>query len=237
MEYNPSLAWKVGAFILGGLLLVGLLIFGLQGYRPFAAGYTIQVVLHSAAGIARGAPVQFAGVKVGQVQSVTISRSARAAQPQVILSIWLPADLVIRADDRAQIGLLGLLGEKYLQIEPGAGRGAIIKPGGRLSGEEPLNELALMRQAQQTLQQLDEALTRANALLAPRAVPERLGQMLADADRLSLELQQSARQAQELMQPWQKLGRRANALLDGLARRAGLIAAALVGLIAVLLIF
>jgi phospholipid/cholesterol/gamma-HCH transport system substrate-binding protein len=225
MERRPGLEWKVGLFILIALIFVGVMVFAMRGYRAFTPGYTIHVLLHAAGGLSRGAPVRFAGVTVGEVQTVTISRLATEALPQVIVSIWLPRDLTIRSDDRAQIGMLGLLGEKYLEIEPGADQGAIVQSGGQLMGEDPLSETAVIDQAELTLQRLDRFLERADTLLGPTGPLARLNQTLDRVDQFSEQLDETARQARSLMQPWQAVGERMNALLAGPERYLDLLVA------------
>jgi phospholipid/cholesterol/gamma-HCH transport system substrate-binding protein len=235
IERQPRLAWKVGLFVLVALGLLGVMIFAIRGYRTLTPGYTINVLFHSAGGISRGAPVKFAGVSVGEVQAVAISRTERSALPQVTVSIWLPRDLVIRSDDRAQIGILGLLGEKYLEIESGAGQGAIVQSGGQLIGEEPLSELGLMLQAHRTLQRLDHVLAETDALMAPTGLFTRLNATLDQLQKLSDQLEETAHQAQLLMRPWREVGEHTSALLAEPERYLGLLIA-VAGLIFVLLV-
>lgn len=235
IEGQPSLVWKVGLFVLIALGLLAIMIFAIRGYRTFTPGYTINVLFHSAGGISRGAPVKLTGVTVGEVQAVTISRDERSALPQVTVSIWLPRDLTIRSDDRAQIGMLGLLGEKYLEIEPGTGQGAIVQPRGQLIGEEPLSELDLMLQANRTLQRLDRVLEQIDALLGPAGLVARLNATLDQLQKLSDQLEETAQQARALMRPRQAVGERTNALLAEPERYLGLLLA-VASLIFVLLV-
>jgi len=222
MERHPGLEWKVGLFILTALVLLGAMIFAVRGYHTLTPGYTVKVLLHAAGGITRGAPVQFAGVKVGEVQAVTVARAEGEALPRVTLTIWLSRDLTIRADDRAQIAMLGLLGEKYVEIEPGAGQGAVVSPGGQLIGEDPISEVGLVREVEQTLQRLNGVLEQTDALLAPNGPLVRLNQTLNHLDQWGGQWGETARQTQELMRPWQAVGERMNALLDELSARWGL---------------
>jgi ABC-type transporter Mla subunit MlaD len=87
--------------------------------------YPLTLILHDARGLDRGAEVQIAGVKVGQVEAVTLDSNLRQALVEVRLSrdIQIPSDSLAFVEPPAlkiRVGrAYGTLapGEKLLSIE------------------------------------------------------------------------------------------------------------------------
>ena len=105
---------KVGLLMLTGFLSI---VYGsilVTGWSPGQNDtYTLIADFKNASGVSIGAPVQIAGVKVGQVASITLEGS----QARVTLSIYQKH--LIHIDSTATIASLGILGDKYVKIEPG----------------------------------------------------------------------------------------------------------------------
>jgi phospholipid/cholesterol/gamma-HCH transport system substrate-binding protein len=91
------------------------------------AGYQVFARFNHADGIKTGGDVRISGIKVGTVLSTTLDPNT--FQAVVVMSldkaIKLPDDTV------AQVASSGLLGDKFLQLEPGASD-STIQPGGQI---------------------------------------------------------------------------------------------------------
>jgi len=105
---------KVGLLVLAGLLLlvymsfkVGKLGFGADG------GYTASLELDNAVGLAKEGEVLVAGIPVGRVEEIRL-KNGRA---QLLLRIR--DDVVLPADSTGSVRTHGVLGEKYVEIQPG----------------------------------------------------------------------------------------------------------------------
>lgn len=199
METRPSLAIKVGAFVFIGLFLAGAIIFGVNSWRFLRHGYEIELIFESASGVLIGAPVKFAGVEVGEVIDLKVERDETSALPKVRVRIWMPSDLTVREDDQAWIGILGLLGEKYVEILPGSGEGRILQTGDRLIGTGIVSELEFTQRVSRTLTGLDAVMAGSLELLNDKELPDRLISALAEAEELSGRLKQTAREADQLL--------------------------------------
>jgi len=175
-----SLEIKVGAFIVTGLLLLVAFLFAIGDFAAsFQPGYTIRVRFDSANGIGRGSPVQYAGVEVGKIQDVRLVYEQDP--PQVELQIWVPLTLKLRADDDAAISTFGLLGEKYLEITPGSGRGPVLNQQDILVGQPPVSTELVIQRSNEVLTELKQTLAGLNSLVGDPAARVYLGETLQEA--------------------------------------------------------
>lgn len=188
---------KVGAFIVGGLSLLIIFIFVIGDISTaFQPGYQLRVVFPTANGITEGSPVQYAGVEVGKVQEVSIVQIPDRPVPQVELSVRLPSYISVRVDDNAAISTFGLLGEKYLALEPGPGAGPIVPPGGQLLGEPPIS-------TEEVIERSSEVLTMLKSTL------EGINNVVGDPES-RVYLKEAMQEARDATRQWKTLGERLN---------------------------
>lgn len=95
--------------------------------RP-VSGYPVRAVFNKVGGLLPGADVRISGIKVGSVTEQTLDpRSYRAVvQMSILPSVQLPADTV------ASIASDGLLGGKFIKLEPGT-ETVVIETGATLA--------------------------------------------------------------------------------------------------------
>jgi len=105
----------VGLFVLLGLGAIAYLSFSIGGAGYSGDGMTIYAVFDQVADLKTRAPVQIAGVKVGQVVSVELDDTYRAK-----VTMMVNSDLELPIDSSAGVMTSGLLGDRYVQIELGA---------------------------------------------------------------------------------------------------------------------
>lgn len=225
MEIEARRAWKVGLFVVLGLLVITGTVLAIRDWRMFQTGYEVRVYFESAGGLVAGAPVKFAGVDVGEVKTIRITREViSSSSTQVELRLWLPEGLVIRTDDQVLIGMLGLLGEKYVEILPGPGQGRVLKAGEALIGAGTVSELQLTQQLAHVLSQLEEMLNSANTFVSDPQIAQRIGATLEKAENLTQRLDQTTQQAEALIRQWQSVGEKGSSLMDDLRQWAPWIA-------------
>ena len=120
----------VGFFALIGCLCFGYLAINLAGMKLSSAGYyKVKAEFSNIAGLKVGAPVEIAGVQVGEVDDINL------ADTDAILTMQIKNHVKLRDDDIAQIRTKGIIGDKYIKIAPG-GAEESIAPGGELSETE-----------------------------------------------------------------------------------------------------
>src|ERR1700759_666059 len=112
-----SSAAKVGIFMLIVLAILGFFILRIEDVKWNEAASTkkINVVFDSVAGLDNKSPVRVAGVRVGKVDQIKLRPDGRA---QVTLSV--EKDVQLHSDASAKVSNLGLLGEKYVELDPGS---------------------------------------------------------------------------------------------------------------------
>ena len=98
--------------------------------RP-AGGYPLSAAFNSVDGLTVGSDVRVGGVKVGIVTGETLDPKDYRA----VVNMSLEHNLSLPVDTKAVVASDGLMGGKYLKLEPGNAK-EILKPGGKLTNTE-----------------------------------------------------------------------------------------------------
>ena len=115
MSRSPVRDFVVGLFVLAGLGAVAYLSMNVGNFSLRKDGGLLLVaVFDEIGGLKTRAPVVIAGVKVGQVDAITLNNDYRA---QVSLSV--DAKLKLPVDTSASIVTAGLLGDRYISLQLG----------------------------------------------------------------------------------------------------------------------
>ncbi len=118
----------VGIFMVIGLVCVGYLTIKLGKMEVFGdKGYSISANFGSVSGLRNGANVEIAGVVVGRVTKISIDTSSYLANVQMQIN----HGMVLGDDTIASVKTSGLIGDKYIALEPGGsedllGEGSVI---------------------------------------------------------------------------------------------------------------
>ncbi|MCK4846436.1 MAG: MCE family protein [Deltaproteobacteria bacterium] len=106
---------KVGIFVFAGLVLLVYMSLRIGGMSfGQEEGYNLKVRLANISGLADDASVRIAGVEVGRVQDIALEDNI------AVLGIRVKPDIRVGEDFTAAIRTRGLLGEKFLELVPGA---------------------------------------------------------------------------------------------------------------------
>jgi len=124
---------SVGVFFFVGLLLIGIMtvklghvsLFGEKTY-PLSARFT------SVTGLRVGSPVYMFGIEVGRVERLTMDQKNQKAA----VDLQIKQGIKVYDDAIATIKTEGLIGDKYLRIDPG-GAGELLTPGGTITETQP----------------------------------------------------------------------------------------------------
>lgn len=197
MAQRLTLEIRVGAFILSGIFLLIIFVFAIGDISTyFQPGYTLRVIFDTANGITDGSPVQYAGVEVGKIQRVGIITLGGRIRPAVELHVRLPSTVQVHEDDVAAISTFGLLGEKYLEILPGPGAGAVLGPDGQLFGKPPVSTEHIIERSNEVLTELKQTLQGINNLVGD---PE-----------ARIYMKEAMQEARDTARNWKALGERLN---------------------------
>lgn len=112
---KSQMEWKVGIFVLIGLILTALMIMRFSKGTGLSGAYELKLEARNAGGIIPGANVLMAGVPVGNVSEIILAPDGTKVT------------MVARIYDRFQIATnaiwsiatVGLLGDRYVAVSPG----------------------------------------------------------------------------------------------------------------------
>lgn len=115
----------VGLFVLIGLICVAYLTVKLGRMELFNGdGYTVYARFASVTGLRPGAEVEIAGVRVGRVTSIGLDKK----QPSAVVALRIDDGVRLTDDVIASVKTSGLIGDKYISLEPG-GTGEVLRSG------------------------------------------------------------------------------------------------------------
>ena len=121
----------VGVFLVLGILALGYLSVKLGKVDVLGGrGYRVTADFPSAGGLKPGSTVEIAGVEVGRVEAI------RLADYQARVTMRMQDWVKLQEDSIASIKTKGLIGEKYVRINPG-GSDRLIQANGRIHDVEP----------------------------------------------------------------------------------------------------
>jgi phospholipid/cholesterol/gamma-HCH transport system substrate-binding protein len=121
---NSRVEIFVGFFLVIGFLALGWLALQL-GEVPWLTGtktYTIKAEFNNISGVKTGADVQIAGVTVGKVRQLDLSK-----ENQAVVGMQINRQVAIPVDSVASVKSQGIIGDKYIQITLG-GDETLYKP-------------------------------------------------------------------------------------------------------------
>ncbi|HEV8674831.1 MAG TPA: outer membrane lipid asymmetry maintenance protein MlaD [Methylomirabilota bacterium] len=120
----------VGLFMVVGIFALAYLSVRLGQVDLFGVqGYTIYADFPTVAGLKSGAIVEIAGVPVGRVDAIRLKDYQARVQMHINSGIQIQTDAIV------SIKTKGLIGEKFVQINPG-GSDKTVPPNGRLTEVE-----------------------------------------------------------------------------------------------------
>ncbi|MFN2426388.1 MAG: outer membrane lipid asymmetry maintenance protein MlaD [Candidatus Binatia bacterium] len=131
MNANGTRDFVTGLFVLAGLVSLAWLSFTVGGLRYTGdGGLPVYALFDQVAGLKPKSPVEIAGVRVGQVSGIGLDETFRAR-----VDLDLDSTLELPIDSSAAIVTAGILGDRYIQLTPGAEE-EMMKPGEQIAYTE-----------------------------------------------------------------------------------------------------
>ena len=187
MKRSTPVTWaelRVGVLVVVGLMIAFIAVLTLgERVGLFSSKYTLYTLMPSVSGLQAGASVRLAGVGVGSIKEVRFmeseerdslnARMLRAygdslADRSVIVRFEVDRDVqdkVTRAS-RAKIGTVGLLGDKYLDLEVGDPREPVLEEGDIVLNERPIDYEGLIARAAEGVEELVSSLEGSREIIA-----------------------------------------------------------------------
>ena len=128
----------VGIFVTIGVLLMGYMTVKL-GHVSFLGDnyYTLSAPFTSVSGLRIGSAVYVLGIEIGRVEDVSMDQESQKA----IVVMKIQKGVKIYDDAIASIKTEGLIGDKYISIDPGGG-GTLLASDGTITETQPAIDIA-----------------------------------------------------------------------------------------------
>jgi phospholipid/cholesterol/gamma-HCH transport system substrate-binding protein len=118
----------VGVFMVVGFVCFAWLSVRLGDIDLFGrSAYEVTASFGSVSGLKNGAIVEIAGVQVGKVTGISFD----AGNYEALVTLALEKDVVLQEDSIASVRTAGIIGDRYIDISPGASD-VEIHDGGRI---------------------------------------------------------------------------------------------------------
>jgi phospholipid/cholesterol/gamma-HCH transport system substrate-binding protein len=132
MDRSPLRDFVVGLFVLAGLGALAWLSFSVGGLSLHRrGGFALFAEFSETGNLKPRAPVVIAGVRVGEVTLVTLDKKSFRARVEMDLD----PGLELPVDTSAAIVTAGVLGDRYIALQPG-GETASLRSGDRIAMTE-----------------------------------------------------------------------------------------------------
>ena len=107
----------VGLFVALGIIAIAFMALRVANQSTLSQGTTYEVVayFHNIGGLKVRAPIKSAGVTIGRVTGIDLDSSTYQAK----VTLAVGSDYQFSSDSSAGIFTSGLLGEQYVNLEPG----------------------------------------------------------------------------------------------------------------------
>ena len=144
-----------------------------------------EIIFHEAVtGLSNGSPVQFNGIKVGEVAQLRLDQ---ADPSKVLVTVRVAASTPVRDNTTAKLSLAGVTGTSFIQLSSGPGKGLPLTAAkGQLPQiiATPSSISKLLTDGGGILNKVNDLLQNANALFSP-ANSENFGKTLNNLEQLT----------------------------------------------------
>jgi phospholipid/cholesterol/gamma-HCH transport system substrate-binding protein len=121
-----------GLFVLVGLICVGVLTVKLGNVHLWGSdSYPLYARFNSVSGLRIGNSIEMLGLEIGEIAGFTMDQEKSV----VVAELRIRKPIKMYDDAIASIKTAGLIGDKYVSIDPG-GAGQLLKPGGMITQTE-----------------------------------------------------------------------------------------------------
>ncbi len=149
MNKNSGSNWKLGMFVIIGLVLFVLTIYFVgKQQNLFGSTFSIKSQFKTVSGLKVGNNVRFSGIDVGTVSEIELITDST-----VVVTLLMEKDVqkYIKSDATASIGSDGLMGDKVMTISPGTLSNKIVKDNDFIKSKAALEMEDLMISVKTTL--------------------------------------------------------------------------------------
>ena len=143
MKKNYDYIWKLGMFVIIGLVLFMVSIYFIgKNKNLFVSTFQLQSHFKNVSGLKVGNNVRFSGINVGTVKDIEFVSDSSVV---VRIAVKKEVQKFIKTDAMASIGSDGLMGDKVLSISPGTASNKIVKDNDNIASSTAIEIEDLMK--------------------------------------------------------------------------------------------
>ncbi|HNW94206.1 MAG TPA: MlaD family protein [bacterium] len=175
---NPRQEMIVGIFTAAAIIGLITMVFVLNKTIILSSNNSYVVTFGFIDGLEPAAPVRYAGLTVGKVESIEMSGDSSA---RMRVHIRVRDDVPLREDVYAGINTLGMIGEKYVEIVPYGDTLPVLAAGASIRGRNPLMMTEIMQRGEQIVEVLQSTVSGVNTIVSDRDVQAQIRRIVANA--------------------------------------------------------
>ncbi len=148
----PFANLKVGLLLTFALAMALWASFSGGGTSIFQGKEEYITYFRNVAGLLKGSPVWMAGVEVGNVKSIKFVNLDSLRQIEVSFRINGEVQYMLTEGTEVQLGTIGFLGDKYIEVVPGTPGGPMIPAGSVIMPRDVGEASAMFKEGQEAIQ-------------------------------------------------------------------------------------
>jgi phospholipid/cholesterol/gamma-HCH transport system substrate-binding protein len=130
---KQKLETTVGIFVVAGMVCIAYMAVKLGDVSIWGDdSYSLFARFSSVSGLKTGSSVEMLGIEVGKVEKLTLDQDKQ----QALVELRIRNDIQVYDDAIASIKTSGLIGDKYVQLDPG-GAGDLLAQGDSIIDTSP----------------------------------------------------------------------------------------------------
>jgi len=197
MEYRRSEV-RAGVFLLLSFVILVVMVFAVSDIQSlFKKKKEVKALFLFSDGIEKNAQVRLSGIKIGKVSDI---RVAPEFSDKIELTLSVYSDTVLKADAKAAIKSLGLVGGKYVELTGGSQQAGLLGPDGTIHGEESLKLDDLTKVALEVAGKLRNIASNIDHLLGDPALTQSLKATVQNLQEVSANIKVMTSSKEEVAQ-------------------------------------
>jgi len=154
MKMTMSNEVKTGIIVVAAIAVV-VLFYARTTDSTAGKSYKIKTFFNYAEGVKQDAVVKLAGIEVGRVEKIQFQYTP---ETKVEMVMTISDKARIHEDSIAFISTTGMIGDAYIGITPGSADKPVVKAGGTVASEDPVEIRKIWNKAEVIAENLDKML-------------------------------------------------------------------------------
>lgn len=151
----------VGVFVaLSALILSGAVLLLSDNLSMFKSKTDYFAHFDNAEGLHVGSPIKLGGVEIGLIDEISVDVTAARPDVRAKLVVIAPYEKLVHEDSAVRTDTQGVLGDKFLVLEPGSSAGKHLSPGAEIKVQKGTELAAVMAKSTDILESVNNVTAR-----------------------------------------------------------------------------